>query len=134
MAKVIKFKDNTYLDGTIIESGNNENGYYEKYSNGKMKCWHRQEISGASTNFTTAYGSIFLCSSSGMPSWTYPKPFIEPPEYINATLETSGIGGAPIVAGSNAPTRYSAKCWPWNATSWSGVTLHIYWKAIGKWK
>ena len=36
MTKVIQFKDDTYLYGTIIEHGNNSRGYYIKYSDGTL--------------------------------------------------------------------------------------------------
>lgn len=41
MAKVIQFKDNTYLYGSIMEKGSNENGNFIKYSDGTLLCYGR---------------------------------------------------------------------------------------------
>lgn len=115
-----------------IERIHNTNGTAVKFSDGTMICWYTQTISGNQTNFNNAYGSIYL--SAGQPSWTYPVAFNTTPTYVNATLQTTGIGGSVIMGGNNAPSTTTAKCWNWNATSWSGATLYVYWLAIGRWR
>ena len=57
----------------IIESGSNENGYYEKYSNGVLKCYHVLILDKQNTAYHYQEGT-----------WTYPFSFINSP-YINAT-------------------------------------------------
>ena len=117
----------------IVEKGSNENGNYIKYSNGVMICWYTQTISGAYTSFTENYGALY--HSLQLPVWNYPIEFIDTPEYVNAALQSTGIGGATISNGNaTKPTKSKAGCWPWNATSWSGATCYIKWIAIGYWK
>ena len=50
MAKVIKFKNNTHLYGTIIEKGSNSNGKFIKFSDGTAICRGNMNISTSAVN------------------------------------------------------------------------------------
>ena len=50
-------KLNTYLNSKIIETGINDNGRYEKYANGMLKCYYTQTISTAIKN---SWGSLVI--------------------------------------------------------------------------
>ena len=47
----------TYLNNEIIETGTNDNGRYEKYANGILKCYYTQTISTAIKN---SWGSLVI--------------------------------------------------------------------------
>ena len=47
----------TYLNNEIIETGINDNGRYEKYANGMLKCYYTQTISTAIKN---SWGSLVI--------------------------------------------------------------------------
>ena len=47
----------TYLNNEIIEIGTNDNGRYEKYANGILKCYYTQTISTAIKN---PWGSLVI--------------------------------------------------------------------------
>lgn len=47
----------TYLNNVIIETGTNNNGRYEKYANGMLKCYYTQTIS---TTIKNSWGSLVI--------------------------------------------------------------------------
>lgn len=47
----------TYLNSKIIETGTNDNGRYEKYANGMLKCYYTQTVSTAINN---SWGSLVI--------------------------------------------------------------------------
>lgn len=65
MSKVIKLKNNIFLNGEICDMGSNTNGNYVKYANGLMICYAIIPMS----NFTIQnyHGYTY--------TWTYPASF-----------------------------------------------------------
>lgn len=55
MTKIIKFKNDTHLYGTIIAKGSNSNGKYIKFSDGTLIC--RGQISCSTSAVNTLYSN-----------------------------------------------------------------------------
>ncbi|MCI8699743.1 MAG: tail fiber protein [Clostridia bacterium] len=59
----------------LVERGHNEKGYYEKYSDGTLKCWGSKEFGTVDIN--TAFGALFV--SSALTLNDFPIPFVDKP-------------------------------------------------------
>ena len=132
MTKVIKFKNNNYLYGTLIEIGTNENGTYEKYSDGRLIQYGSSSF-GNSGTVADSYKTI-----------TFPISF-----FSNYIIFANEIYGGDMNNVHLIPTRSEA----WNKSSnsiyrrytylssndsgqtslYSKIT-YFYWIAYGYWK
>lgn len=59
----------------LVERGHNEKGYYEKYSDGTLKCWSSKEFGTVDIN--TAFGALFV--SSALTLEDFPVSFADKP-------------------------------------------------------
>ncbi len=110
----------------IVETGSNENGNFVKYRNGIMECWG--EIS-LTLDINVTYGSLFR--SNAISAIVYPQEFIVIPSFIiNTTYSTATCWTSCVLQGTTtaSPTYYLVK-----ATTGTGVSLTLSWKATGKW-
>ena len=130
MAKVIKFKDYTYLYGTIIEKGSNTNGYYIKYSDGTLIQWNHLSVTDQAIN--TQYGGTALYF--GIRTITYPIPFYETASISFLCCQfkwgTSGSWGNTYSYANTEADIIGYDYYP-RAT---GTNCDISWIAIGRWK
>jgi hypothetical protein len=108
---------------SIVESGVNSNGYYMKYNNGNMICWHTfTKYSSAST----AWGSWYYGEVYGL---TFPATFADIP---SVTASISGATeSAPIVSwiGYGGLNVYGVRPVGFGAGNYS-----VRYIAIGRWK
>lgn len=77
----------------IVDEGENENGYYIRYSNGVQECW----ASPFSLAADQEYGHLYMSSESKY--WEYPKPFAGG-ETVFASGDISAIGTWATITGS----------------------------------
>lgn len=127
MAKVIKLKDNTYLFGTIIESGSNSNGNYVKYSDGTLIQWGTTNISTSSTSFEI--GGVTTYRSNQIQQ-KLPLNFINTSSMsVSAQIE----GGAGVLNFIYTISGTSYITLTLQSTS-SNYSRTIKWMIIGKWK
>lgn len=75
----------------VVESGSNSNGFYRKFSDGMMECWHSSvDLNSDHTwNQSAVGGSTYFYIFT---SWAYPQPFL-PGQHINL-MASGDIGGA----------------------------------------
>lgn len=108
----------------IIETGSNENGYYEKYSNGVLKCYHVLILDKQDPTYHFQYGT-----------WTYPVSFIESP-YINATPYnwTTHANSTKVSAGPTSCNVMQHSINVLSMTPEDGVNEAVSLVATGKWK
>lgn len=108
---------------SIVESGVNSNGYYMKYNNGNMICWHTfTKYSTAST----AWGSMFYGEVYGL---TFPATFADFPS-VTASI-TGATESAPIVSwvGYGGLNVYGIRPVGFGAGNYG-----VRYIAIGRWK
>ena len=125
MAKVIKFKNNIYLYGELIERVTNEYGTYEKYSDGTLIQYGTIEFSNIDITYT--YGNLFY----QLPGTLYfPMSFINTDYIVKFTLLTGGVGGCSFFG--RYKNRISTKVF--SGASVTNVTVSIDWEVKGRWK
>ena len=127
MTKVIRVKGNTYLYGTIIEKGNNNNGTYIKFSDGTMIITQKVTWSGT---IDISWGTLYQSEQISLPN--FPVSFIEIPTITysidgtgKAWLFNNGSKSSKVKAGSVNIVR---------PTILSSGDFYISVIAIGKWK
>jgi hypothetical protein len=129
MTKVIQFKDNTFLNGTIYEEGSSANGNYIKFTNGILICWNEVTVNNLAINNQSA--GLF-CSSIISPFPNFPVAFkIRPSITVNSYC-ASQYG------------TFVQKCYPPGTTYVSDLRIYGTWSstqnvtisyiAIGRWK
>jgi len=129
MAKVIKFSNNTYLYGALLETGSNENGIYEKYSDGKLIQYAR--IEKGNIEYTKSSGNAYINSSnSHITQWTYPIQFNTKPDIV---IPTCG-GNSYMSCSVNDWTRTTATIYTTSPSSTTIRNVFISVIAIGKWR
>lgn len=115
---------NTFAEGTIIESGNNANGYYLKFSDGTLEQWGYKDVVTSASTVTSLRGN-FSCYRGGA-AVTFPTPFLNTSFYPYLTDGYGGalLNGAYTVYGMNIALE----------TNYASVSHPIFWHAIGRWK
>lgn len=114
----------------VIESGENENGTWEKWASGKMMCYGNKTIEEG-VACTTNWGELYQGTVSNL--ITYPQVFKEVKHVeITAIPTTSAAFWIMMASRQYLTTGYSAIYFmrPTSAT----VYPFISWLAIGKWK
>lgn len=130
MAKVIKFDNNTYLYGTIIETGSNSNGNYIKYSDGTIIC--SGLINVGNISYTRQYGSIWL-DNNGTMTLTFPFTFDNANDIYSVNLSIASIGGGVGGVCGQGYTRTQYSFYLWHATQYTLTTI-VSFQVIGKWR
>ena len=131
MTKIIKFKDNTYLYGTLIEEGSNNNGEWEKYSNGKLI--QRGTFDVGDISFNTAVGNAYRgANSENIVVINYPLSFINSDNRIFVNIE----GNSYLNISCNSTTRYNNRFTAYITSPANTIVrnIKIIWSAEGKWK
>jgi len=112
------------LHAVVIGSGQNENGYWRRWSDGWQFCWG---VVPVTSPVDTATGSMYRSGDTS--TWTFPKPFIEPGGF--AWFETNSIYRWPQKTSGTHPTEASFHLFRPNASSYLG-SVHGF--AVGWWK
>lgn len=130
MARSIKFKNNTYLHGTIIETVHNEYGYYEKYSDGRIICYGIVEL--GEIVYSTQYGNIFL-DSNGAKTIQIPYTFDNTNKIDSVELTITSIGGGVGGICGSGFTRQYISFYLWHAVAFT-LNTKISFVVRGRWK
>lgn len=88
----------------VVERGHNEKGYYEKYSDGTLKCWGSKEF--GTVNISTAFGALFV--SSALTLDDFPVEFVGKP-ILTKWLE-NGSTSAWLINGLPYSTTENPRC------------------------
>ena len=141
MAKVIKLKNDTYLYGTIIEEGSNENGEYIKYSNGTLIQWGTIAKEGylqPSNLYNTVQGIKWYRSE--VVAVNFPKPFISSKYSLQLEVKNGASGARVLIPriGTKSTSLFNNQLigleeFTSNGTSYTNLDS-VNWLAIGKWK
>ena len=110
----------------IIESGNNANGRYLKFSDGTMICYGNKTFSNL--NFNTAYGNVF---HAGTQTIDFAQTFANLWSLDLTPIEFGGgIGG---LTGKTISNNSSSSFYLWNAVQYT-LTVKVGYVAYGTWK
>ncbi len=108
-------------------SGQNSNGYYVKYDDGRLECWN---IKNLGTLTFSASGSMYLANyTSGI---TFPIEFTNPPMVVANTQNTGDYAWSSVYAIERSKTSISRIGFLRTTTSSSNV--YVGYHAIGRWK
>ena len=111
--------------GVIVESGENENGEYIKFGNGRMVC--QAYIEFDNIGVTSSWGSLYM---SGNISWQYPEPFVGRPfASANDNITAQPVFEIPVTVSTSVYLFKLA-----SAQSFSSRSRQISLFAIGRWK
>lgn len=110
-------------EGSIIESGSNSNGYYEKYGNGTMIQYNDVTMSCS----TTGFWNVGLRTSDLIV--TFPVEFTE----LKTVIAFPYSGGVFSMT-SVSRTVSSAIFYGFTASGYQPTSVNFGWLAIGKWK
>ena len=142
MAKVIKLKDDTYLYGTIIESGSNNSGDYIKFSDGTLiqKGYADKTNFSSDTDYYSTVQGINWYRSNNASTIYFPIAFINTNYRISLTVD-NGITGTRIVIpriNSKYKNGFNAQLMSVEKWTTSGVAYQnlngVEYLAIGRWK
>jgi hypothetical protein len=126
----IDFKRITIGGNDIVESGENENGTYIKYYDGRMICTGK-----VSTGILTWSQDTIIWHSRYHNLPDFPKEFIEPPHVVKSIEKTTPAQRSVWINGISEATTTNAGTYGlstyWNATDTSCIITYI---AVGKWK
>lgn len=131
MTKVIRLKNDTYLNGTVIESGSNTNGNYVKYADGRMECWGKKTLNNIPITSTTQSGVYISSWQAGI---TYAKEFISVPDIQNIFVHHTAtrIWLEPQIGALTKSSTSGYFLVSESSTTLSEVTIGYF--AIGRWK
>lgn len=120
-------------DGSIIESGSNDNGNWIKYSDGTMMCTNRYFIQ-TEGNTTTQSGALYV--SNEITGKSFPASFTSRPEiFFNFENATWGDKNIISIKTIGYPTTSVAPNFQLVSTITSTNTaINFEYLAIGKWK
>lgn len=112
------------INELIVEKGSNANGFYEKYSDGRLKCY-----GSITSNITTsANPNVYYTSSEdGFPLITYPASFISKP-VTNLTVE--GVNWASLYSNSSTQCQVVV----YSVAKRENLPTIINYLATGRWK
>ena len=127
MAQVIKFDNDTYLYGTIIEKGSNSNGKYIKYSDGTLIQYGI--ISLGIINYANGDGVVYLAPS--VYTKEFPISFKDTNISISLAIENIGGGVGGICGSGTTKSLYSFYTYHFVSAQ---LNTNISFVAIGKWK
>lgn len=123
MSKAIRLKDNTYWDGTICETGSNDNGNYIKFANGIMICYATKTTSTVESSGAYSYGT-----------WTYPVSFAEKPVVFATANNWTGYGTMTKVLSTASGSLFMSTSIDLSTAKAISRTDNVNLLAIGKWK
>ena len=115
----------TYLNSEIIKTGSNSNGFYEKYSNGILKCYKYVTV-----NLTFNAWSNWYDAEGSLGNWPYV--FKDKPFYIQAMQGGTAVGGL-IETVSNVTATSAGNVWITRPNKIDG-NYYVYVMGIGYWK
>lgn len=126
----------------VVESGNNTNGSWVKYSDGTMICRKTFEKTSflTTTSYSTSVQGINIYRSNPV-TWTFPIDFIDTNYQIELTVNT-GLNGSrfclPRINGSTSATSaiiqlLGLEDFTQNATGYTNLNS-VYAVAVGRWK
>lgn len=120
-------------DGSIIESGSNDNGNWIKYSDGTMMCTNRYFIQ-TEGNTTTQSGALYV--SNEITGKSFPVSFTSRPEiFFNFENATWGDKNIIAIKTIGYPTTSVAPNFQLvSATNSTNTAINFEYLAIGKWK
>ena len=128
MAKVIKFDNNTYLYGTIIEKGSNTYGKYIKYSDGTLIQYDMKTVQDQSIN--NVYGSGIY---QGTRDIVFPIAFVGDTPACQCSCLQWGTGASWGCVYNATLTYMQIRGFDCYQRS-SGTDCLISWLAIGRWR
>ena len=118
------------LGGHIVESGENSNGRWIRFSDGTQICWRKVDLGQVSFTEQTAqgvYGGQTL-------SYAFPVSFIQPHPDVFTDVESNGYilscGGSIDTISSTSTVRVRI----WAPYSQTQYYVRVKYKAIGRWK
>jgi hypothetical protein len=118
--------DGFYVSGSpIIDSGNNENGNWVKFSDGTMICSNKISASVAAT---TPIGNIYYGYA---PAISFPQPFISNPVVTMGLEDNDFISTAFYGLNESGTGQYRLYVYSPNSLT---KTISYYYIAIGRWK
>ena len=113
------------INELVVERGNNANGYYEKYSDGTMKCWGRI---ARNINATGNLGNVYYTKTEdGIPEFDYPQTFISIP---TLTVMTEGVIWPGVY--QNQVSKFLITVY--SIVERSNFPIRVNYIAIGRWK
>lgn len=118
-----------WLNGNaVIEGGNNSDGYYVKFADGTMECFHR--INSVITLSPTTFGSLFRVFYT----WTFPATFISPvrAEIMGTIMLNDVVTNTSMFSDGDGSTTQGAFVFLGSATY--NQLRRPYFRAIGRWK
>ena len=124
---LVKNSDTNYDTAwsTIIEIGSNSNGFYEKYSNGILKCYKYVTV-----NLTFDVWGTWYEAESSLGDWPYA--FKDKPFYIQAMQGGTSVGGL-VETVSNVTTTSAGTVWIARPNKIDG-DYYVYVMGMGYWK
>ena len=114
--------------GYIVESGNNDNGSWVKFSDGTMIC--RGVVTTGDVSFT-AWGSLYQYE---VPSVSFPLNFIDVPHIDFTSNNPSNVYNYGLEAGTYQTTTSETGIMRVARPLATTGKIQIKWTAIGKWK
>ncbi len=113
----------------------NSNGTAIMYSNGWMECCQLLNNVSVTDSFPNQYGSTSGISYYAKISWTYPVPFISPPQFQGTSNYDEPAGGSTTVAVAiGSPIGVSsAQCMVFGR-AFGTTTASVFFFAYGYWK
>lgn len=128
VGQVLVKNSNTNYDtawSTIIEIGSNSNGFYEKYSNGILKCYKYVTV-----DLTFDVWGTWYEAESSLGDWPYA--FKDKPFYIQAMQGGTSVGGL-VETVSNVTTTSAGTVWIARPNKIDG-NYYVYVMGMGYWK
>ena len=124
---LVKNSDTNYDTAwsTIIEIGSNSNGFYEKYSNGILKCYKYVTV-----NLTFDVWGTWYEAESSLGDWPYA--FKDKPFYIQAMQGGTSVGGL-VETVSNVTITSAGTVWIARPNKIDG-NYYVYVMGMGYWK
>ncbi|WP_130407283.1 hypothetical protein [Thalassococcus sp. S3] len=77
------------LTSYIVETGSDIDGKYEKYSDGTLKCWHKIDLGSIAAEGTGTFDDPYRSAAI---AWTFPIPFVAPPDFVRHSVSVEGSG------------------------------------------
>lgn len=105
----------------IVDKGENANGHYIRYSDGRQECWYQDP---SLTQANRSSGDIFF----EYKEYEYPAPFIEQPMVQGFALRSNGV------VWSGVREIYTESCVVYLIGSIETTEGYIGYRAYGRWK
>ena len=131
MARVLKLKNNDYLYGVLIDKGSNQNGEWEKYSDGRLIQRGRYMIGDIA--FNTARGNLYGgANNENIAVIQYPINFIDKYNHVKVSVE----GNSYLTISCNNTNGYKNQFTSYVLSPTNGTVRNvcIMWEAKGYWK